>query len=265
MTEPENASARWRQALEAWTIPREILARAPEDPWALPAAFFEDERKGRTISHERALEALDGGGDVLDVGAGRCAMSLPLRPPADRIVAVDGSAEMLENSPADVTVVGGWPEVASQVGQATVVICGHVLYNVPHLAPFIAALDQAAHRRVVIEITEAHPRTRDIERELWQHFWSLKRPTTPTWKDALEVIRETGIEPHVELWESSERGGLPELDDLVAWMRRTVCLDPSRDGEVRAIVQKYATNRNGRWRLSAQGRSLATIWWDVAS
>ena len=50
---------------------------------------------------------------MLDVGAGRCAMSLPLRPPAARIVAVDSQPAMLENSPADFTVVGAWPEAAS--------------------------------------------------------------------------------------------------------------------------------------------------------
>lgn len=259
------ASVRWKHALASWAIPERILSQAPADPWALPVALFESDPPPRlTPSHRRALEALPSGGDLLDVGAGRCAMSLPLRPPARRIIAVDSQPAMLENSPADVTVLGRWPDVAAQAGTAAVVVCGHVLYNVPDLAPFIKALDQAARQRVVIEITRSHPRNRPLERALWRHFWGLDRPMEPTWEDAVAVIREGGLDPSVELWESEQRGGFTKLADLVAWMRRTVCVDSSRDDEVRAIVLQQAVERNGRWRLSAEPRGLATFWWDVS-
>jgi len=226
-------------------------------------ALFEPGQSGLTPSHHRALEAVASGGQVLDVGAGRCAMSLPLRPPADRIIAVDSQPAMLENSPADVTVVGPWPEAAAEAGPADVVVCGHVLYNVPDLGPFIEALQHAAHRRVVIEITRSHPRNRPLERALWKHFWDLERPTGPTWEDARSVIRESGIDPRVELWKSEQRAGFTSLDELVAWMRRTICLDSSRDDEVRSIVLEHAVERDGRWRLSAEPRELVTLWWDV--
>ena len=39
LTNTAGAGAHWRQALEAWTIPEEIRAQAPEDPWALPVSF----------------------------------------------------------------------------------------------------------------------------------------------------------------------------------------------------------------------------------
>ncbi|TMG50366.1 MAG: class I SAM-dependent methyltransferase [Chloroflexi bacterium] len=257
------STRRWQQALASWAIPEHILAQAPEDPWALPVALFEPGQSGLTPSHHRALEALASGGQVLDVGAGRCAMSLPLRPPADRIVAVDSQPAMLENSPADITVVGSWPEAAAEAGPADVVVCGHVLYNVADLAPFIEALQHAARRRVVIEITRSHPRNRPLERALWKHFWDLERPTGPSWEDARSIVRGSGIEPHVELWESEQRGGFTGLDDLVAWMRQTVCLDSSRDDEVRSIVLEHAVERDGRWRLSVEPRELVTLWWDI--
>lgn len=258
-----DATTRWKDDLAAWAIPERILAQAPEDPWGFPVALFENPPARLTVSHHRALEALSAGDAVLDIGAGRCAMSLPLRPPAGRIIAVDSSPAMLENSPADFTILGRWPDVAAQAGQAAVAVCGHVLYNVGDLAPFIRALNGAAKRRVVIEITQSHPRNRPLERELWRHFWDLERPTRPTWEDARAVITECGIEPSVELWESDERGGFASLDELVAYMRRTVCVGPARDPEVRAIVLRHAVERDGRWRLSAQPRHLATLWWDV--
>lgn len=258
-----DAATRWKAALGSWAIPDSILAQAHEDPWALPVALFESKQSDISLSHRRALESLTGGGDLLDVGAGLCAMSLPLRPPAQRIIAVDNAPAMLENSPADVTILGRWPDVAAQAGRATVVVCGHVLYNVADLVPFVIALNDAAERRVVVEITRSHPRNRLLERKLWQHFWNLERPQGPTWEDAVAVIRAAGIEPNVELWESKQRGGFQSLDELVSWMRRTVCLDPSRDDEVRAIVLQHVAERDGLWRLSPEPRALTTLWWDV--
>ncbi len=258
------AADQWREGLQSWAIPESILAQAADDPWTLPVGLFEPVANASlTPSHRRALEALEPGDTVLDVGAGRCAMSLPLRPPAGRIVAIDGSPAMLEDSPADATVLGRWPDVAEQAGTAAVVICGHVLYNVPELTPFIQALDRAATRRDVVEITRSHPRNRPLERELWRHFWNLDRPTGPTWEDAVAVIREAGFAPSVDHWQSEQRGGMASFDDLVSWMRRTVCLDASRQDEVATIVKRHAIQRDGRWQMSGDPRSLVTIWWDV--
>ena len=264
MSPVADAVTRWKDALASWTIPDWILAQAPEDPWALPVALFESRRPDITPSHRRGLEALAAGDTVLDVGAGRCAMSLPLRPPAQRIVAVDSAPVMLENSPADVTILGRWPDVAPQAGRANVVVCGHVLYNVADLRPFVTALNGAATRRVVVEITRSHPRNRPLERALWRHFWDVERPEGPGWEDALAVMRAGGIEPNVELWESRQRGGFPSLAELVSWMRRTVCLDRTREDEVRAIVLQHVTERDGLWRVSSEPRDLATLWWDVS-
>ena len=172
---------------------------------------------------------------------------------------------MLENSPADITILGRWPDVAPQAGRASVVVCGHVLYNVADLMPFIAALNHAATGRVVVEITRSHPRNRPLERALWRHFWNLERPEGPAWEGAVAVIREGGIEPNVDLWESEQRGGFPNLAELVSWMRRTVCVDQTRDDEVRAIVLEHAVERDGFWRLSPEPRPLATLWWNVMS
>ena len=237
------------------------MARAKEDPWALPPSLFEHQAPKRTVSHARALEYLPADGDILDVGAGRCAMSLPLRPPARRIVAVDSQPSMLADSPADRTVLGRWPDVATEAGKADVVVCGHVFYNVAELAPFVDALTAAARGGVVVEMTRTHPRDRAMERALWRHFWGLERPTRPRWEDALAVIREQGIEPHVDEWTAEARGSFDHLDHLVAFMRRTVCVDPSRDSEVRAVLLDYAGQRDGRWQLSAEPRHLVTLSW----
>src|SRR5581483_9036430 len=86
--EPESAR-RWRDDLESWAIPPEILAAAPETPWACPTALFARSTEetlaaggGLTAQGEpspsflRAREVLPAGGSVLDVGAGAGAASL---------------------------------------------------------------------------------------------------------------------------------------------------------------------------------------------
>src|SRR5438552_2984177 len=148
-----SAVEEWRDALASWALPEEFLARAPSSPWALPTGLFvaraarvlEEPRKR---SAEIAFEALPDGGSVLDVGAGAGAASLALAPRAGRIVAVDQSEEMLAAfdelaAGAGVlhdSLVGSWPDVASRVEPADVVVCNHVLYNVADLEPFAHAL-----------------------------------------------------------------------------------------------------------------------------
>src|SRR5919108_1642831 len=91
--------ARWRAQLEAWAIPEEILAAAPESPWGFPVALFRA-RAGRagaaspTPSNREATRWLPPGGSVLDVGAGGGAASLPLAGVAGRVVGGDEAPAM---------------------------------------------------------------------------------------------------------------------------------------------------------------------------
>ena len=153
--------ARWRAQLEAWAIPEEILAAAPESPWGFPVGLFRAraERAGagnrQTPSNREAARWLPPGGSVLDVGAGAGAASLPLAGGAGRLVGVDESPAMVEAFLAAAGrvgvpvegVQGRWPQVAGRVGAADVVVCHHVLYNVADLAPFAVALTDHARRR----------------------------------------------------------------------------------------------------------------------
>src|SRR5687768_5058079 len=157
------AARRWREDLDSWAIPAEIIDAAPESPWGCPPGLFAraaeealDKQSGApTPSLLRAREVLAEGGSVLDVGAGGGAASLPLCPPAASVTAVDQSPQMLERF-ADLVerqgidhreVEGLWPDVAGQVGAADVVVCNHVLYNVGDLVPFVTALTDHARRR----------------------------------------------------------------------------------------------------------------------
>ena len=266
------ALERWREQLDGWAIPEEILAAAPESPWGFPVGLFRSRarRAGSgpaTPSNLEAARHLPPGGVVLDVGAGGGAASLPLAATAGRLVAVDESPGMVAaflaaaeaaGVPAQ-GVEGRWPEVAGRVGPADVVVCHHVLYNVADLAPFVTALTGHARRRVVAELTERHPLAG--LRPLWRRFHGLDRPDGPGAGDAAAALAALGLEATRQDWESADRFGHDDFDELVAFTRRRLCLPASRDPEVAQALLEQGTRQVGGVWVSGQPRRVVTLSW----
>lgn len=263
------AARRWAQDLAAWAIPAEILEAAPESPWGCPTGLFARSAEeavapgaAASPSFRRAREALPEGATVLDVGVGGGAASLPLAPPAVRVVGVDESPKMLTTfaalaerlGVAHAEVEGSWPEPAAFVGPADVVVCHHVLYNVADLTAFVAALTARASRRVVVELTATHPQS--SLNELWRRFHGVKRPTRPTADDALAVVAELGLEVGIERWEAPGRWEGAPREEIVAFVRRRLCLPPEREPEVAAAIDEA---------FQPGPRRLVTCWWAGAA
>ena len=266
------ALERWREQLDGWAVPEEILAAAPESPWGFPVGLFRSRarRAGSgpaTPSNLEAARHLPPGGVVLDVGAGGGAASLPLAATAGRLVAVDESPGMVAaflaaaeaaGVPAQ-GVEGRWPEVAGRVGPADVVVCHHVLYNVADLAPFVTALTGHARRRAVAELTERHPLAG--LRPLWRRFHGLDRPDGPDAGDAAAALAALGLEATRQDWESADRFGYDDFDELVAFTRRRLCLPASRDPEVAQALLEQGTRQVGGVWVSGQPRRVVTLSW----
>jgi SAM-dependent methyltransferase len=234
------AASAWGEQLARWAIPDEVLARAPESPYFFDVGEFASRadgavaRKGRSVSDSMALQALSLGGSVLDVGSGAGAASLPLAGRAGLLLAVDERAELLAAFAARAEAIevpfrgfeGRWPDVAGDVPVAEVAVSHHVAYNVADLSSFALALGSHARRRVVLELTAAHPLA-----------W-----TSPYWR-ALHVREVRWRQPRAPL-------------DAAAFERlaRRLCLGPDRHAELAALLRKAPPPR---W------RDLSTIWWDV--
>jgi SAM-dependent methyltransferase len=264
--------AGWRDQLDGWAIPEEILAAAPESPWGFPVGLFRSraERAGSrptTPSNREAARHLPAGGSVLDVGAGGGAASLPLAGTAGLLVAVDESPGMVEAfltaaeaaGVAAEGVVGAWPDVAGRVHPADVVVCHHVLYNVPNLAPFAGALTGHARRRVVVELTDRHPLVSLVP--LWRRFHDLERPSGPTAGDAVAALGALGLEPARTDWETRDGLGFDDFDDLVAFTRRRLCLPADRDPEVGQALLEAGTRQVGGIWVSGKPRRMTTLSW----
>ena len=261
----DTPAARWAFQLGRWAIPEDILAAAPESPWTFPTDLFVRSAAAAradtdpTPSRRRAVEAIPPGGTVLDVVAGAGAASLPLAPPAGRLVAVDESQSMLDACAADADragldhreVCGRWPDISPEVDAADVVVCHHVVYNVADLVPFLTALDRHARRRVVLELTSRHPQS-DLN-PLWAAIHGIERPGGPTAVTAAEVANSLGYDARTEVFERPPRWHDPTEPDHVAFARRRLCVGPERDADIAAQLA----------RLPTVARQLVTLWWDV--
>lgn len=263
MPPPVTAAERWAEALREWAIPEEILAAAPESPWGFPLDVFGEIARGAladplTPTHRVAAEALPEGGVLLDVGSGTGAASLPIAPPAGRLVAVDEDprmlaalAELAGGRAAVELVEGQWPGVADRAGETDVAVCANVAYNVADLGPFIAALTAVARHRVVLELSASHPQS--PLSPFWQHFWGLSRPTGPTAEDAEAVVLEvTGTAPRDERWTRARSYMGGRGPETVGRVRRRLCLSPEADAEVAALLEEWP---------EVGPSAMVTLWW----
>ena len=263
---------RWREDLARWAIPEHITAAVSESPWVLPPQVFA--RRADSVSaapsgpsFERAWAALDPPGSVLDVGSGPGAACLPLLPRTTTLTALDESAPMLAmlaeraktRGMAANCVTGRWPEVAPLVPVADVVTCHHVVYNVPDIEPFIAALTAHATRLVVVELTTVHPLA--SLNPLWLRFHGLRRPDGPTGADLLALLGAFRLQVGFQNW---RRAGVPEyasFAELVDVTRRRLCLPPERADEVGQALVAAGTDPARPQDLGSSGRQVLTIWW----
>lgn len=254
---------RWRADLESWAIPEEILAQAPVNPWGHAVARFST-RTDRLLAqpggptYEAVCQALPEGGTLLDVGAGTGAASVPAaRARQARLVAVDTSSDMLAElrriAPEAEAIEGRWPDVADRTPVADVVVCAHVLFNVPDLPGFLTALTEHARLRVVVELAERHPMS--WQAPLWKHFHGLTRPTRPTAHDAADIARALGYDVTVVAHDLQD-APYESVEQLAESACRRLCLDPARRDEVAQAAIDLGVWPVSRWHV-------LTLSWDV--
>jgi SAM-dependent methyltransferase len=147
---------------------------------------------------------------ALDVGAGPGRFTLALAPHVAAVSAVDPSGAMLDLCRRqarrarldNVTCVQGrWEDV--DVPPADVAFSSYVLPLVADAPRFLAKLDAAAGQRAFLYLGAFSLDA--VMDPLWRHFHGKPRRPGPTYLDAVDVLKELGLAPEVEVVEVISR------------------------------------------------------------
>lgn len=269
-----SAAARWRDYLEAWALPPALLAAVPESPYAWPADLYRRRRPADAgtppgPTARRVLGLLPTGGSLLDVGAGTGRACLPLAALGHPVTAVERNQDMAvalreESAAAGLrvrVVEASWPESAATAGLHDVALCSHVVYDVPHLAPFLRALQDAARVGVVLEAGDRHPWANLIP--YYRALHGLDRPDGPTAGVLVEVVAEVvGVEPEMERWIGPARMPFADTQELVGFYCRRLLVPAARAAEVADLLAPDVVERDGWFSLGGEQVSV-TLWWRV--
>jgi SAM-dependent methyltransferase len=205
---------------------------------------------------------------VLDVGSGPGRFSLAIAPRVAEVVAVDPSPAMLailrgraERSRITnvVTLEGRWEDV--EVAPADVAFASYVLPIVDDAPRFLGKLDASARRHALLYLGAFS--MDGILDPLWRHFHGGPRRPGPSWLDALDVLRETGIDPRVEVVEVRTHTRFASLADAVEDYRDLLALPDDDDVRRRLgeLLRTWLVTRGGELRLPVATLPAAVIRW----
>jgi SAM-dependent methyltransferase len=147
---------------------------------------------------------------VLDIGAGTGRYTVPLARSGCRIWALEPSAAMRDHLAEELAalsaeerarvqvVARAWPEGRGAVPGVEVALASLVVHFCPDCVGFLEGMEAVASRRCVVAIRaeQMHP----LGERLWGRFHPDRPfPRQPVLADLLDVLRELGMTPEVQL------------------------------------------------------------------
>jgi SAM-dependent methyltransferase len=217
---------------------------------------------------------------VLDVGAGTGRFALALAPRAAEVVAVDPSRGMLAELRREARrlglanircIQGRWDEVdvsdasagvgTGRTGMADLAISSYVLPVVEDAPRFLARLDRAARRRVLVYLGAFS--TDALVDPVWRHFHGKPRRPGPTYLDAVAVLEEIGISPDVEVVEVTSSARFDSIGEAVKEYRDHLLLPDTAEvrRELRELVPRWLVHDRDGWRLAVRTLPAAILSW----
>lgn len=230
---------------------------------ALGAAFWDSRAKGFAARmgafdatadplHRRLRRATGRRSTVLDVGAGPGRFTVSLAPHVAAVTAVDPSGAMLdicrrrarrEGLGNVVCVHGRWEEV--DVGPADVAFSSYVLPLIADAPRFLTKLDAAAGERAFLYLGALSADA--VFDPLWRHFHRHPRRPGPTYLDAVDLLKELGVRPEVEVVEVPTRSRFKTAAEAAREYRDELLLadTPEIRRELRELLASWLVPRAG--------------------
>ncbi len=205
---------------------------------------------------------------VLDVGAGPGRFSLALAPYVAAVTAVDPSGAMLDicrrqarrQGLVNVACVHGrWEDV--DVEPADVAFSSYVLPLVENAPRFLTKLDAAARDRAFLYLGAFSLDA--VLDPLWRHFHARPRRPGPTYLDAVDVLKELGARPEVEVVEVASRTRYQSVADAARDYRDQLIVPdtPEARRELRQLLADWLVPRDGGLGPPLRSTPAAIISW----
>lgn len=259
------AAARWERLVRA----RLAETRALREQAGLSADLWSGRAKrfgalvGRARRDEPLLARLlaERATTYVDIGAGTGRYAIPLTRAGRTVVAVEPSPGMraVLGSRQRLSVVPTpWPAAAVA---GDVVFAAHVLFLIPRAAGFLAAMTRCAGRAAFLAVA-AVPTDSSYD-PLWRHFHGRPRAPNATFLDAVELLRDLGVQPTFEVVSGTGGARYRSVADALDDLRVNLCLGRSAgiDRELRRIASGWLVR--GRDGLAVPGAPppVAIIRW----
>lgn len=236
---------------ELWTAPRAVrYARA------VPVAPRSDPLLVRLLA--------DGARTYLDLGAGTGRYAIALARAGRDVCAVEPSqgmravlARASRKDPRVRIVPAGWP-VAGVT--ADVAFASHVLFLVEDADGFLRAMTTAATRRCYLLLAALHSDA--IADPLWRHFHGAPRHPSPTYLDAVAILRDQGARPRVSVLPAPRPTRYRTIAAAVTGYRENLALpgDPETDRELRQVLRSWLVREAGGFSAPAMARPALIDW-----
>jgi SAM-dependent methyltransferase len=273
---PGPAAARWKKMVQARLREMERLQPGRgflnADFWDTRAKRFARRLPVSSVAgdplYRRLRQATGRRSTVLDVGAGPGRFTLALAPHVAAVTAVDPAGRMLDLCRRQARTLGlsnvetvhaRWE--AADVAPADVAFSSYVVTLVPDAARFLAKLDAAATERAFLYLGAY---TADaIMDPLWRHFHGTSRKPGPTYLDAVDVLRELGYKPEVEVVEVATRGRFKSVAEAAKDYRDQLCLPdtPEVRKELRGLLAHWLIRRGDSLAAPLKTVPAAVISW----
>ena len=204
-------AAAWRELVERRLA--EVGDReASDDPWSLRAGRLAARPATRPDPFLGFLDPwLESRRTLIDVGAGTGRHSVPLAARLDWVTAVEPSQGMRDRIPQadNMTVIASaWMD--AEPAPADLVICAHVLYEVPAPVPFIEKLEASARERVFVVLRDTgHPHPAEL-------YAGPRLGREPGLRDCFLLLRQLGVVADVVMFtyrESHRFGSLDQAEE----------------------------------------------------
>jgi ubiquinone/menaquinone biosynthesis C-methylase UbiE len=245
--QPETEDQAWQRLAEwydEWTRHNDYVARV------LP----------RLLAHVNAES------QVLEIGPGSGAFTLPLARAAQHLVALEPSPNMrcvLERKLQGAGITNVWvvPRAAEERlaeldGEFDLAFASHSLYNIGPIDQVMRDLVRLARRVVILMGTGETPAW---QRALHLQFRGKLRAPFANFREFYPMLIEQGIYADVEILPTSFNYVYASEEAMLDWWQRQLGLDDTRRAELCAVLARIAGRRDDHIGVYSIARS-ALVW-----